>query len=99
MPLYALTNFVADPDAEWSEDEMIAATEKRLLADYGITAKLVKMGGRPVTHVYTHQKWTVTVLTAEVEATTPHRGTWREFEALARDPQPKIQEKIWKRLN
>lgn len=99
MPLYALTDFVTDPDAEWSEDEMIAATEKRLLADYGVVAELTKMAGRPVTHVYTHQKWTVTVLTAKVEAMPLQRGTWREFDALMRDPQPKIQEKIWKRLN
>ena len=98
MPLYALTDFVNDPDADWTIDEMIAATQNRLAVDYGVTAELTKVGGRPVTHVYTHQKWTVTVLTAEVVEQPLQRGTWRMPAVLATDPQPKIQEKIWQRL-
>lgn len=98
MPLYALTDFVNDPDADWTIDEMIVATQKRLASDYGVSAKLTKLSGRPVTHVYTHQKWTVTVLTAEVTEQALQRGTWRTTTNLAGDPQPKIQEKIWQRL-
>lgn len=99
MPLYALTDFVSDADAEWSETEMIAATERRLLEDYGVSTTLQAVGGRPVTHVYTHQKWTVTVLTGEV-ADTPllSRGVWRDEMIARQDPQPKVQEKIWQKL-
>ncbi|NFA02487.1 A/G-specific adenine glycosylase [Weissella cibaria] len=98
MPLYALTDFVNDPDADWTMEEMIAATEQRLLTDYGVKATLTKLAGRPVTHVYTHQKWTVTVLMAEVTEQDLTRGTWRPKTALAADPQPKIQEKIWTKI-
>ena len=99
MPLYALTDFITDSDANWTEDEMITATQKRLAADYGVVADLKKVTGRPVTHVYTHLKWTVTILTAEVAPQQLVRGMWRSFDDLQEDPQPKIQEKIWRRLS
>lgn len=99
MPLYALTDFITDSDANWTEEEMIAATQKRLATDYGVVADLKKVAGRPVTHVYTHLKWTVTILTAEVAPQRLVRGQWRAIEDIQSDPQPKIQEKIWQRLS
>lgn len=100
MPLYAITDFESDPDAEWTMAEIIQATETRLLADYGVTVSLKALGGRPVTHVYSHLKWTVTILTGEITETMPlKRGVWRQRDVLNDDPQPKVQEKIWQRLN
>jgi A/G-specific adenine glycosylase len=98
MPLYALTDFVSDPDANWTQEEMISATEKRLADDYGVKVSLSALSGRPVTHVYTHQKWTVTVLMGTVENATLKRGLWRTADIAQRDPQPKVQEKIWAKL-
>ena len=76
------------------EDEMIeTATEKRLLADYGVAAKLAKMGGRPWFNVYTHQNglW---LCWRPVDATALQRGTWREFEALAWSTTKKFKRKF-----
>lgn len=99
MPLYILTDFKADLEAQWSQEEMIIATEQRLLEDYGIKANLTAIEGHPVTHVYSHQKWTVTILTAEVSTDVQvKRGIWQSNEQIKQDPQPKVQEKIWQRL-
>jgi len=99
MPLYNLNEFIGDSDAKWTVEEMINATEKRINTDYGIEVSLSTVEGKPVTHVYTHQKWTVTILKGIVsQATELNRGVWRERELLMDDPQPKIQEKIWKNL-
>ena len=98
MPLYALTDFLTDTDANWTEEEMIQATQKRLATDYGVVADLKRVLGRPVTHVYTHLKWTVTILTAEVDEQTLCRGKWQSMVDIQKDPQPKIQDKIWQRL-
>lgn len=98
MPLYALTDFILDNDANWTEEEMIQATQNRLAADYGIATDLKKIPGRPVTHVYTHLKWTVTILTATVPQQNLLRGQWQTVADIQNDPQPKIQDKIWQRL-
>lgn len=99
MPLYNLAEFIGDADANWTVDEMIAATEARILTDYGVAVSLTAVVGKPVTHIYTHQKWTVTILTGRLtEASELTRGVWRKQTELKADPQPKIQEKIWQKM-
>ncbi|QVK12035.1 A/G-specific adenine glycosylase [Weissella ceti] len=99
MPLYNLNEFIGDTDAKWTIEEMITATEARILADYGVQVTLEAVEGKPVTHIYTHQKWTVTILTGHITETPElSRGVWREQELLMADPQPKIQEKIWQKM-
>lgn len=99
MPLYNLNEFIGDTDAKWTIEEMITATETRIFDDYGVKVTLSAVEGKPVTHVYTHQKWTVTILTGVVSDTPKLvRGVWREQAKLMADPQPKIQEKIWQKM-
>ncbi|AIG66135.1 A/G-specific adenine glycosylase [Weissella tructae] len=99
MPLYNVNEFIGDTDAKWTVDEMIAATQKRILQDYGVEVTLTAVAGKPVTHIYTHQKWTVTILTGRLNETQDLlRGDWRKMDDLMADPQPKIQEKIWQKM-
>lgn len=99
MPLYALTDFTEDGDADWQLAEMVAATEKRLALDYGVQATLSPVSEKAITHLYSHQKWQVVVLTGTINTDVAlKKGQWQEAEELATKPQPKVQEKIWQYL-
>ncbi|MBM7616882.1 A/G-specific adenine glycosylase [Weissella uvarum] len=100
FPLFKIDDFMNDPDIEWTDAELERALEKRLFQDYGVKAHLEKMPLKPITHVYTHQKWAVTVFAGEMDAPQPLRkGIWRTMQDTVKDPQPKIQEKIWRALD
>lgn len=99
MPLYALTEFTEDPEADWQLAEMVTATEKRLKMDYGIQTTLKPLSEKAITHVYSHQKWQVMVLTGTLDTEVDvKRGQWQTLSEIAQKPQPKVQEKIWQHL-
>lgn len=99
VPLVNIDEFIDDADVQWTNDEIKIALEGYLLKNYGISASLSMVEIKPITHVYTHQKWYVSVFSVIISSDTPlKQGNWRNFETLMQDPQPKIQEKIWKAM-
>lgn len=100
VPLFNIDDFVNDRDVNWSETEIQNAIEKQLFEQYGMKVDLTKCDLAPITHIYTHQKWFVSVFEGTVvQDQVPKQGEWKTMTDLNRDPQPKIQEKIWKKLS
>ncbi|MFD1464365.1 NUDIX domain-containing protein, partial [Paenibacillus farraposensis] len=69
-------------------------------AEAGTTLTLSDPGLRPVTHTFTHQKWTMTIVQAETDefslATLPAR--WVPEPELASLALPTVQKKLLRRM-
>jgi len=81
-------------------DADIATLEHRWATEYQVPVKLSPVGGQPVSHTYTHQRWQVKLLTATLVETPPltfYPGKWVLAEQIADLPLPKVQEKIMAR--
>lgn len=90
-------------DLDLAEDatpvEQLTALTAYFKREYQLTVRLTPLKVKPVTHTFTHQKWTIQLVAGEVrsgdlayfpgEAFTPN--------ALKRLPMPKVQEKIFAR--
>jgi len=78
----------------------IAALEQQFSTDYQLPISLTTVSGQPVSHTYTHQRWQVKLLVAEL-ATTPtltfYPGKWVPAAEIRALPLPKVQEKIMTR--
>jgi len=78
----------------------IAALEQQFATDYQLPISLTAVSGQPVSHTYTHQRWQVKLLVAEL-ATTPaltfYPGKWVPAAEIRALPLPKVQEKIMTR--
>lgn len=79
----------------------LAAIRRQFKTDYQLDLDLAVVGGQPVSHTYTHQRWRVKLLVAEL-ATTPSLaffpGKWVAGADISALPLPKVQEKIMTRL-
>ncbi|AKP65024.1 A G-specific adenine glycosylase [Levilactobacillus koreensis JCM 16448] len=81
-------------------DADIATLEHRWATEYQVPVKLSPVGGQPVSHTYTHQRWQIKLLTATLVETPPltfYPGKWVLAEQIADLPLPKVQEKIMAR--
>lgn len=78
----------------------LAALERQFATDYQISLSLKVVPGRPVSHTYTHQRWQVTLLVAEL-TTVPslafYPGKWVPASEIRTLPLPKVQEKMMTR--
>lgn len=81
-----------------SEELLITRAASRMSDDYRLQVHLNKLGIKPVTHTFTHQKWHITLLEGELPATSDlsyFPGKWiesKDFDAIA---FPKVQLKMW----
>ncbi|MFC6261694.1 A/G-specific adenine glycosylase [Levilactobacillus fujinensis] len=101
FPLVTQTDLQDENTAEpASLDADIATLEHRWATEYQVPVKLSPVGGQPVSHTYTHQRWQVKLLVA-VLAKTPtltfYPGKWVSAEQIVDLPLPKVQEKIMAR--
>ena len=79
----------------------IVAIEQQFATDYQLPIHLQEVSGQPVSHTYTHQRWQVKLLLAELE-TAPslefYPGKWVPAAEITALPLPKVQEKIMTRF-
>lgn len=78
----------------------IATLQRRWARDYQLPVTLTPLGGRPVTQTYTHQRWQVQLLVAQLTETpdlTYFPGRWVPHEQVKDLPLPKVQEKMMQR--
>ncbi|WP_367376978.1 A/G-specific adenine glycosylase [Levilactobacillus cerevisiae] len=79
----------------------IVAIEQQFATDYQLPIHLQEVSGQPVSHTYTHQRWQVKLLLAELE-TVPslefYPGKWVPAAEITALPLPKVQEKIMTRF-
>lgn len=90
----------ADP-ADVSDEAALALVPQWVKANYGLTVTVTPIGGRPVTHTFTHRKWVVTLLTATVAADADlsfFPGKWLDSVEISTMAFPKVQDKLFKRM-
>lgn len=75
----------------------IAVLERQWARDYQVPLRLTPVGGQPVSHTYTHQRWQVKLLMADLptaQSLTFFPGKWVKANAISALPLPKVQEKM-----
>lgn len=103
-PLIAKADVVALSDADpadVSDEAALALLPQWVKANYGLTVTVTPIGGRPVTHTFTHRKWVVTLLTATVAADADlsfFPGKWLDSAEISTMAFPKVQDKLFKRM-
>ncbi|GAA3607023.1 A/G-specific adenine glycosylase [Secundilactobacillus similis] len=103
-PLIAKADVVALSDADpadVSDEAALALVPQWVKANYGLTVTVTPIGGRPVTHTFTHRKWVVTLLTATVAADADlsfFPGKWLDSVEISTMAFPKVQDKLFKRM-
>lgn len=78
----------------------IAELERRWQRDYQIPVILTTVGGQPVSQTYTHQRWHVKLLQADLPRAVAldfFPGKWVPGSEIAALPLPKVQEKMMAR--
>ncbi len=92
---------LAENAADLLLPDLVTLATQQFTENTQIKLALGLLGGRPVTHTFTHQKWLITLLYAEL-ATTPELSYFpgkvvapADFATIA---QPKVQLKIWQRF-
>ncbi|WP_125580865.1 A/G-specific adenine glycosylase [Levilactobacillus cerevisiae] len=79
----------------------IVAIEQQFATDYQLPIHLQEVSGQPVSHTYTHQRWQVKLLLAELETVLSlefYPGKWVPAAEITALPLPKVQEKIMTRF-
>ena len=88
-----------DLEEDYQPEELVAAIQAYFQHEYQLklTAKLV--AGRPVSHTFTHQKWSIQLFDGQVEASDLAYFAGRAVTLAERQqlPMPKVQEKIFTR--
>ncbi|MFC6206977.1 A/G-specific adenine glycosylase [Levilactobacillus tongjiangensis] len=91
----SLQSAEAADEATLAQD--LASLETLFASDYQVPLSLTTVGGRPVSHTYTHQRWQVKLLEANLP-TAPalpfYPGKWVSAAEITDLPLPKVQEKI-----
>ncbi|WP_338207854.1 A/G-specific adenine glycosylase [Lactiplantibacillus paraxiangfangensis] len=99
VPLIKVDDLDLDEDA--STADLLAAVTAYFKREYRLvlTAKMLKL--RPVTHTFTHQKWTIQLIGGQVQPAdlAYFAGQGVLPDELDQLPMPKVQEKIFKRAN
>jgi len=88
-----------DLEEDYQQQDLIAAIQAYFQREYQLklTAKLV--AGRPVSHTFTHQKWSIQLFDGQVETSDLAYFAGRAVTLAERQqlPMPKVQEKIFTR--
>ncbi|MFD0897294.1 A/G-specific adenine glycosylase [Loigolactobacillus binensis] len=99
VPLIKWDELTAEPETKLLP-ELVALTAQQFAANTGIQLTPALIGGKPVSHTFTHQKWQITLLYVEL-AQVPDLSYFpgrvvmpADFAELA---LPKVQLKIWQR--
>ncbi|MFB9768950.1 A/G-specific adenine glycosylase [Lactiplantibacillus modestisalitolerans] len=98
VPLLAVTDLDLADDA--TDAELLHAVTTTFTKDYQLTLTDVQLvSGRPVTHTFTHQKWTIRLVRATVQPADLAYFDGRAVteKQLAALPMPKVQEKVFVR--
>jgi len=94
----SLQSAEAGDEATLAQD--IESLENLFASDYQLPLSLTMVGGRLVSHTYTHQRWQVKLLEANLP-TTPglpfYPGKWVPAGEITDLPLPKVQEKVMAR--
>lgn len=89
-----------DRPTETTEEADLAVLQEKWAQENQLTLDLKPLGGRQVSHTYTHQRWQVKLLVAEL-TTTPTLnflpGHWVAADHVTALPLPKVQEKMMAR--
>lgn len=89
-----------DRPTETTEEADLAVLQEKWAQENQLTLDLKPLGGRQVSHTYTHQRWQVKLLVAEL-TTTPTLnflpGRWVAADHVTALPLPKVQEKMMAR--
>lgn len=83
-------------------EEQLQLVEQLVQQSYGLTVHVVPLGGRPVTHTFTHRQWHVTLLNAALDQDVDlsyFPGKWLSRDELAQIALPKLQEKLFNRID
>ncbi|MFC6295325.1 A/G-specific adenine glycosylase [Lactiplantibacillus daoliensis] len=99
VPLIKLSDL--DLAEDYTVNELITATVAYFKRDYQLDLTAEALAVRPVTHTFTHQKWTIQLLTGQVVPADLafFAGKTVSATALAQLPMPKVQTKIWDRYH
>lgn len=79
--------------------DLVALTQQ-FATDYQLPVTLSVLPGKPVSHTYTHQRWQVTILVAELTTAAElayFPGKWVPAADIRALPLPKVQEKMMTR--
>ncbi|GAT18220.1 A/G-specific adenine glycosylase [Secundilactobacillus silagincola] len=85
-----------------TEEERLSLLEKLVQQEFGLTVRVIPMGGKPVKHTFTHRQWLITLLSAEVKPDADlsfFPGKWLSSDELTRMALPKVQEKLLTRVH
>jgi len=97
VPLIKLTDL--DLEDEYTPTELVTATVAYFKREYQLALTAVPLAVRPVTHTFTHQKWTIQLLQGQVAPADLafFAGQTVRASDLSQYPMPKVQAKIWDR--
>ncbi|AVK63923.1 A/G-specific adenine glycosylase [Lactobacillus sp. CBA3606] len=97
VPLIKVTD-LALADA-YTPADLITAVQLYFQQEYQLKVVVAPLPVRPVTHTFTHQKWTIQLLAGTTESTdlAYFAGKLVTADALTQLPTPKVQAKIWDR--
>ncbi|MFC6200517.1 A/G-specific adenine glycosylase [Lactiplantibacillus nangangensis] len=97
VPLIKLTDL--DVTTDDSAADLISAVRQYFKQEYQLILTATTLAVRPVTHTFTHQKWTIQLLQGQVEPAELafFAGERVSPTDLATLPMPKVQAKIWDR--
>ncbi|WP_261809515.1 A/G-specific adenine glycosylase [Levilactobacillus humaensis] len=101
FPLVKQADLRDEKQSDEATEEMdLAVLEEKWARENQLTLTLQPLGGRQVSHTYTHQRWQVKLLVAEL-TTTPSLdflpGQWVTADHVTALPLPKVQEKMMAR--
>lgn len=85
-----------------TDEDKLNLLEKLVLEEYGLRVHVVPLSGRPVKHTFTHRQWLITLLAAAVEPDVDlsfFPGKWLTRSELSGIALPKVQEKLFERVN
>lgn len=98
FPLVKVADLKVTKDAD--EGQQLNALENQFLETYRLKIHVTKLGGQPVTHTFTHQKWRITLLTANLAEHVDlsyFPGKWIPASAFKTFAFTKVQDKMWQR--
>lgn len=99
VPLIKLADL--DLADDYTATELIDATVSYFKREYQLNLTAEALPVRPVTHTFTHQKWTIQLLQGQVASADLAFFAGKTVNAaeLAQLPMPKVQTKIWQRYD
>lgn len=99
VPLIPTAELDLADDAPTSD--LLKAIEDRFKRDYQLSVHCTELNLKSVTHTFTHQKWTITLIAAEVLAgdLAYFAGRAVTDDQLEQLPMPKVQQKVWDRYH